>query len=126
MFVTYRNVMFSTPDGGYGGDYHLNQLGLTDNCIGAIYNKYVELGRAESTLFIITSDHGGNHGTTDVVTGSPESTDIFVGFGGYNVSAGELEGDILNYDVAAVVLEALGIKTPVNYTAKVPEGLFND
>ena len=78
MFVTYRNVMFATPEGGYGGDYHLRQLGLTDNCIGAIYNKYVELGRAENTLFILTSDHGGEAGSTNVVMGSPTSTDIFV------------------------------------------------
>ena len=32
---------------------------------------------------------------------------------------------MLNYDVAAVVLEALGIKAPASYDAKVPENLFN-
>ena len=31
---------------------------------------------------------------------------------------------MLNYDVSAVVLEALGIKAPESYDAKVPENLF--
>lgn len=129
MFVSYRNVALAVNDsdtGNYGGDFHLSQMSLTDNCIGAIYNRYSELGRAETTLFIITSDHGGVTGTTDRNNDSPESTNIFVGFAGHNLNSGELTGEIYNYDVAAVVLEALGIKTPANYAAKVPQGLFEE
>ncbi len=129
LFVTYRNVVMAVnadDTGNYGGEFHINQLGLTDNCIGAIYKKYEELGRAEKTLFILTSDHGGVEGGRDHSGDTPDVTDIFVGFGGYGVTEGELTGEILNYDVAAVVLEALGIKAPASYDAKVPEGLFGE
>lgn len=127
LFVTYRNVVMAVNadgTGNYGGEFHVNQLGLTDNCIGAIYKKYEELGRAERTLFILTSDHGGVEGERTHAGDTPDVTDIFVGFGGYNVASGELEAEIVNYDVAAVVLEALGIKAPASYDAKVPENLF--
>ncbi len=127
LFVTYRNVVMAVnadDTGNYGGEFHINQLGLTDNCIGAIYKKYEELGRAERALFILTSDHGGVEGQRDHTGDTSDVTDIFVGFGGYGVTEGELTGEMLNYDVAAVVLEALGIKAPASYDAKVPEGLF--
>ncbi len=129
LFVTYRNVALAvgaSDTGNYGGEFHINQLGLTDNCIDAIYKKYAEHQRLENTLFILTSDHGGAEGTTDHSGDTPDTTEVFVGFGGYGVAEGELSGEILNYDVAAVVLEALGIKAPASYDAKVPEGLFNE
>ena len=127
LFVTYRNVALAVnadDTGNYGGEFHVNQLGLTDNCIGAIYKKYEELGRNERTLYILTSDHGGVEGDRTHAGDTPDVTDIFVGFGGYNVTEGEIEAEVLNYDVAAVVLEALGIKAPASYDAKVPENLF--
>jgi len=128
LFVTYRNVALAVnadDTGNYGGEFHLNQLGLTDNCIGAIYKKYEELGRNERTLYILTSDHGGVEGGRTHTGDTSDVTDIFVAFGGYNLASGELGAKMLNYDVAAVVLEALGIKAPASYDAKVPENLFN-
>lgn len=128
LFVNYRNVALAVgadDTGNYGGEFHTKQLGLTDNCIGAIYKKYEELGRAERTLFILTSDHGGVEGSREHTGDTPDVTDVFVGFGGYNVTSGEIDAEMLNYDVAAVVLEALGIKAPASYDAKVPENLFD-
>ncbi|MBQ3099486.1 MAG: S-layer homology domain-containing protein [Clostridia bacterium] len=127
LFVTYRNVALAVnadDTGNYGGEFHTNQLGLTDNCIGAIYKKYEELGRNERTLYILTSDHGGVEGERGHAGDTSDVTDIFVGFGGYNVTSGEIKAEMLNYDVSAVVLEALGIKAPASYDAKVPENLF--
>ncbi len=107
-------------EGHYGGDKYLTQLSLTDGYIGQIYNKYVELGREENTLFILTSDHGGIEGTTTVDTEGK----VTFAFGGKNIDqTAKLEG-LKNRDVAAIVLDAMGIDVPYVMTSSVPAELF--
>ncbi len=106
-------------EGGYGGNKYLTQLSLTDGYIGKIYNKYVELGREEKTLFILTSDHGGIAGTSNI---DPDGKVIFA-MRGHSVNAGA-DYDFKTRDVAAIVCEALGVNIPYVMTSSVPEGLF--
>ena len=107
-------------EGHYGGKDYLTQLALTDGYIGQVYNKYVELGREENTLFILTSDHGGIEGTDNI---DPEGRVIFA-MRGHNLNT---EGDfatLKNRDVAAIALEALGVDMPYVMSSSVPADLF--
>ncbi|MBR4881366.1 MAG: hypothetical protein IKU19_05495, partial [Clostridia bacterium] len=105
-------------EGHYGGKDYLTQLALTDGYIGQIYNKYVELGREEKTLFILTSDHGGIEGTTEIDT---EGKVIFA-MRGHNLdTSGDF--DFNTADVASIVCEALGVNAPY-VMGEAPAGLF--
>ncbi len=107
-------------EGHYGGDKYLTQLSLTDGYIGQIYNKYVELGREENTLFILTSDHGGIKGTTTV---DPDGKVVFA-MRGHNLNTETDFSAFKNRDVAAIVLKALGVDIPYVMTSSVPADLF--
>lgn len=105
-------------EGHYGGKDYLTQLSLTDGYIGQIYNKYAELGREENTLFILTSDHGGIEGTTNI---DPDSRVIFA-MRGHNLdTAADLDFNVS--DVAPIVCEALGVNLPY-VMGEVPSDLF--
>ncbi len=107
-------------EGGYGGKDYLTQLSLTDGYIGRIYDKYAELGREENTLFILTSDHSGILGTTNI---DPEGKVIFA-MRGHNLNTEDDLTSLKNRDVAAIVLEALGVDIPYVMTSSVPSDLF--
>ena len=107
-------------EGNYGGKDYLSQLSLTDGYIGQIYNKYVELGREENTLFILTSDHGGKAGTVNI---DPEGRVIFA-MRGHNLNTEDSFTTLKSRDVAAIALEALGVDIPYVMTSSVPEDLF--
>lgn len=107
-------------EGHYGGRDYLTQLSLTDGYIGQIYNKYVELGREEKTLFILTSDHGGKAGTTNI---DPDGRVIFA-MRGHDINTEDSFTDIKNRDVAAIALEALGVDIPYIMTSSIPKDIF--
>lgn len=44
-----------------------SNLKHTDNYIGVLYNKLVDLGLEDETLIVITSDHGENLGEHNVL-----------------------------------------------------------
>ncbi|MBR5261515.1 MAG: alkaline phosphatase family protein, partial [Oscillospiraceae bacterium] len=119
---------------GYGGEKHLNQLSITDGYIGKIYDKLVELGRIENTLFIVTSDHGGTPQGGHGGTTTAEMNNIFAVAGETVVKNGEpycksADGvweDMQIRDTAAVVLYALGVEQPKYWTAVVPGDMFED
>ncbi len=107
-------------EGGYGSKDYLTQLSLTDGYIGQIYDKYVELGREENTLFILTTDHGGVRGTTSV----DASDRVVFAMRGHNLNTEADFTALKNRDVAAIALEALGVDIPYVMSSSVPADLF--
>ena len=123
LFVQFDKVDGAGHGYGYGTKEHLDRITVTDGLIGRIYDKYVERGFIDDTLFIVTADHGGfghsHGGTTD------DEKIVFWGAAGKTVKPGTL-GSMEIRDNAAVCLYALGVEQPATWTARVPDDLFAD
>ena len=56
LFVQFDKVDGAGHGYGYGTKEHLDRITVTDGLIGRIYDKYVERGFIDDTLFIVTAD----------------------------------------------------------------------
>lgn len=122
LFVHFESVDAAGHEYGYGGDEFYDALRTVDGYLGQIYDKYDELGILDETLFIVSSDHGGHdkgHGTEQLT-----DKEIFMGIRGFNVNAINLDGT-QGKDIAAIIACALEIDPSPNWTAQVPQNLFD-
>ena len=120
---------FDTPDyvghrqGGFGEETHLAQINIVDGYIGQIVEAVEKSGKGGRTLWISLCDHGGvgeSHGSF-----SQDERLVYLALSGETVVPGSI-GYCAIRDVAAIVCYALGITPPDNWTAHVPDGIFND
>ena len=123
LFIQYDEVDGAGHSQGYGSDHHLDQIRITDGYIQRIYETLEKRGLLDSTLLIVTADHGGNgrsHGGWSI-------TERYVMFAaaGPGVEAGET-GEMEVRDIASIVLYALGLedKQPETWTSRVPSHVF--
>jgi formylglycine-generating enzyme required for sulfatase activity len=123
LYVHYNEVDGAGHGQGFGGKEHLAKLHATDGYIQKIYEAAKKNGMLDSTLFIVTADHGG-HGTMHGGWTDEEKYVMFAATGP-GLEKGEI-GEMENRDMAAVVLYALGLgdKQPETWTSRVPSGLF--
>ncbi|MBE6617809.1 MAG: hypothetical protein E7627_07735 [Ruminococcaceae bacterium] len=132
LFVQFDDCDGAGHSTGYGNENHLKQITITDGYIGRIYDLYVSLGRAENTLFIVTTDHGGtpngmHGGDTDV-----EKKNMFAIAGKSIIKGSDFkslteagkEWGMEMRDTAAIVLYAFGLEQPETWTAMVPNNMF--
>ncbi len=123
LYVHYNEVDEAGHGHGFGGKEHLARLHATDGYIQKIYESAKKNGMLESTLFIVTADHGGHErshgGWTD------EEKYVMFAATGPSVEKGEI-GEMENRDMAGIILYALGLgdKQPETWTSRVPSGLF--
>lgn len=122
LFVQFDEVDAAGHGNGYGTPNHLKQIGITDGYIGKIYDTYEKLGLLDSTLFIVTADHGGK-GTSHGGNSDAEMKIMFAAVGETVVKGGTI-GEMGVRDTASVVLYALGYEQPASWTGRVPSGLF--
>lgn len=130
---TFLFVHFDECDGaghryGYGSKNHMTQLHTTDGYIQRIYEALEKRGFADSTLFMVSADHGGtnNDGKSGSHGGWTDAEKyIMVAATGPGVEKGEIQ-DMAVRDIPATVLYALGLgdKQPETWTARVPSGFF--
>ena len=124
MFIQFDEVDGAGHAHGYGSIRHLRQLEKTDGYIGQIYDILSSRGLLESTLFIVTSDHGG---TVKGTHGGWSFREKYVMFAaaGPGIEAGTT-GTMEVRDIASIVLYALGLpdKQPATWTSRVPAKLF--
>ncbi|MBQ7604699.1 MAG: alkaline phosphatase [Clostridia bacterium] len=120
-------VHLNDPDGalhgvGYGTSAHTKAVEGIDVHIGEIYDALVKKGCAGSTVFIVTTDHGGN----GMSHGGWTDSEKYITFAvtGPGVLHGE-PGDMNISDTAAIVLYSLGIDIPDWMTGRVPTGIFD-
>lgn len=122
LFVQFDNVDGAGHSAGYGKQKHLEQITITDDYIGKIYEAYEKRGFLEDTLFIVTADHGGfgtsHGGNTD------EEMQVMYAAAGKTVQANGAAADMQIRDNASVVLYALGYEQPETWTSLVPSGIF--
>ena len=111
---------------GYGSEKYLEQITATDAYIGMVLDAIRGSGVFDESLIILLSDHGGvgrSHGSDH-----PDCTTIFWGCRGPRIARGiELESPLHKVnimDTAAVVTYALGLPTPDDWDARIPNDIF--
>lgn len=96
-------------------------IAYADAAVGRIIGKLEELGVYDECAFIITSDHGenqgelnvyGDHQTADAVTCRVPMILKWPG-----LSAAELQGYYYQFDIAATILDLLGMAVPEKWDA---------
>lgn len=124
MFVQLDSVDHAAHSyGGFSKQYY-KAAAKADVYIGEIYDALEKNGLIEDSLFIVVADHGE---TTDGHGGQTiEESSAVVALAGKSVNKVIIDEDVKNRDVAAIALYALGIQTPDQMTATVPEGIFGN
>lgn len=109
---------------GFGSKYHLDTLMETDGYIGQLYQAVIDAGIADSTLFIVVTDHGG---TPDGEHGGDTVAEMQIAFAANGPSILANTQISLNIqDVPAIVAYALGIDQPDTWKCVMPQNLFAD
>ncbi len=107
---------------GWYTEEYMQELTHIDSIIESIVKACDDAGILEKTLFVITSDHGGHdktHGTTQM---SDLETPFMI-FGD-RVFPGEINGPVMQYDVAAIIADYLYLDHPRAWRGKAPEGIW--
>jgi phosphopentomutase len=117
LFVHLPNPDYFGHSTGWMSESYLYELGNTDRQIGRLLTALDELGVLETSLIIITADHGGHEQEHGYL---PEDQTIPLILAGYGVQAGTILEDSEISQVAATVLWALDLPVP----ADMDEALF--
>lgn len=124
LFIHLDGVDHVGHEFGWGTSEYLTAIAEADQSLGEIYEIISSKGFIEDTLFIVTADHGGNdngHGGDS----SEERQCMFAVLGKNVIQDGQIV-DIEPRDVASIILCALGIQQPENYSGRVPSGIWKD
>ena len=113
---TYNTIAYICPDyyghaSGFDSDSYYQSLKELDKCIAAIVKATKDGGFYDKTIFIITSDHGGDgkkHGGKTL----KEMESPFVIFGNNIKKGHEIEEFMMQYDIAATIAYIFGLETP--------------
>lgn len=98
---------------GWGSSVYLGTVANSDEAVRRVLAALDEAGLRETTLLIVTADHGG-HGTTHG-SDRPEDRTIPWIVAGPGVRPGQiLSGEVRVYDTAATAAWALGLPLPAD------------
>ncbi len=122
-FIHLDHVDHAGHASGHGSPEYYDSVSKADSLILKIIDGTKEAGIFNKTMFIITADHGGlgfGHGGESVA----EMTIPFILYGagikpGYNI-----EETVYQYDNAATVAYAMGLKTPQSWIGRPAKGAF--
>jgi arylsulfatase A-like enzyme len=113
IFAHFPNPDFFGHSEGWMSDIYINELYSTDYQVGRVLAELENLGIADETLVIITTDHGG-HGTSHGQD-MPEDMQIpWIIAGPGVIPETILESEVNVADTAATVLWALELPIPEN------------
>lgn len=111
MFVHMLGIDHAGHAHGWMSTEYIKEVGVVDRQVGVVLNALAAQGLADSTLVIVTADHGG-HGKSH---GSASDEDMTIPWivAGPGVAAGRtLTSSIRIYDTTATALWVLGIPIP--------------
>ncbi|KAI9292213.1 alkaline phosphatase-like protein [Neoconidiobolus thromboides FSU 785] len=124
MFVDFSDIDNTGHGKGWMGKEYIAKYKLIDSYIGKIVHKLQETQLLESTLILVTADHGGigtSHGGNTL-----QETQILFGASGPGISPKQLPSNtVRNMDIFAITLKALNIPLPSYIDSKVPANLFD-
>lgn len=125
IFAHFPNPDYFGHSTGWMSETYMNELYSTDFQVGRIVDALDALGVLDTSLIIITADHGGHdfgHGTT-----MPEDMRIPWIIFGAGVQSGTTLHGIKNADTAPTALWALGLPLPEgDYGRPVTEAFSGD
>lgn len=110
MFVHFPNGDLAGHEEGWMSRKQLKAYARDDESLGLILESLKKYGMYESTIIIVTSDHGGhdtNHGTD-----LPEDMTIPWIISGPRVQPGQLAAQVFTMDTAATIAYVLGLPIP--------------
>jgi 2,3-bisphosphoglycerate-independent phosphoglycerate mutase len=117
LFVHLPDVDTTGHVHGWLSSPQLDFVTRADAAVGILLDTLEALGRLESTLIIVTADHGGIgtfHGGNE-----PESMTIPWLIAGPGVQMGlEIETEVITYDTAATAAWALGLSMPAAWDGR--------
>lgn len=122
MYTVFDDADVAGHSKTWGSPEHLRSITNIDALIGMIYDSYEALGVLDSTLIMVTADHGGferDHG------GNMDSEKLITfAITGESVIKNGAAEDMSIRDVAAITAYALGLEAPESWTARIPAGIF--
>jgi len=121
LFFQFDSVDDAGHRYGYGTPEYLEAIERNDGYIARIVDAIEKRGWMKDTLLLVEADHGGlgcDHGGA-----SDEEKWVSFYAAGAGVRNTELT-EMMVRDTSSVILHALGIKQPIEWTGRVPEGLF--
>lgn len=125
IFAHFPNPDYFGHSTDWMSETYLNQMVSTDVQVGRVLTALQELGLADTTLVILTADHGGH----DAAHGAnmPEDMTIPWIVAGPGIVPGTRfeSGSVSVMDTAATVLWALGIPAPPSVKGRPAQAAFN-
>lgn len=120
-FIHFDGVDHAGHSIGYNTSQYYEAIKVIDKLVERIYNTLVSLNRIEDTLFMITSDHGGN-GTNH---GGLSYEERYVYFGAVGKGVNNITiNNMYIRDVKSIVLEGLGLTDYDEDDSYVPKDMF--
>jgi predicted AlkP superfamily pyrophosphatase or phosphodiesterase len=105
---------------GWMSEPYLESIANADECLGLLLSTLEKLGRAQETVTLVTSDHGGHERSH----GTDMDEDILVPWvlHGPGVRAGHtLDGAVRIYDTCVTLAHVLGLKPSREWEGRVVE-----
>lgn len=112
LFVHFPNPDYFGHSDDWMSDSYIYELQFTDAQIGRLLGTLDNMGVRDSTLIIITADHGGHddlHGAN-----IPEDMTIPLIIAGYGIEPGTILHNAHITQIAPTVLQVLGLDIPEN------------
>ncbi len=116
LFIHLDNVDHAGHEYGYTTPEYHSAIAEVDRCIGQVINAVALSGKADRTVILITSDHGGvgkGHGGD-----TPDERLVPWILNGKKVVHGEILGKVRTFDTAATLAYILGLPAPSCWTGK--------
>jgi predicted AlkP superfamily pyrophosphatase or phosphodiesterase len=123
MFVHFPNGDIEGHDHGWMSRSQLRQYGQDDEAFGYILARLKSMGLYESTLIIVTADHGG-HDTTHGTDMLEDMTIPWI-ISGLGIQSRQLTTQVHTTDTAATVAFALGLPIPPEWDGMPVYEAFN-
>jgi predicted AlkP superfamily pyrophosphatase or phosphodiesterase len=101
---------------GWLSTEQLAKMSGIDAAIGIVLSALRDTGLLDTTLVIVTADHGG-HGRMHS-TGTPEDTTVPWIASGPMVKPGQITATVHNYDTSATAAHALSISPPAEWDGR--------